>query len=417
MELLYKRGDKGKILEWKGWVQALESSAVIYVSTGSIEGKKVIKSTTITKGKNIGKANETSPLAQAHSELKSKVHTQRQKGYKSLSDLKIKETDNSTLLYNLLFIHLPENNVDDNGYIIPMKAQQYYKDDGSVRIEFPCYGQPKINGIRCTGSYVITDNDSLFPKGKAVIKSKKGLEYKILSNINKALDKIYNSGVAEIYGIKKEDLIFDGELHIDGYLLQDIKSACIKLNSNTAKVVFINFDLAIKNVVQEKRTAMLKEILLPILNTNDPNTLDIKTVIRYLPSTIINNDAEAQQFTDNCIAEGYEGAVFRALNATYGFGKRPQTMTKLKRTMDSEFLIVGVEPFDTDPTLGLFRCKNDINNLHFTLTPSFSVEEKKDIILNPNNYIGKKVTVSFYERTRDGLPFHIKGETVIRDYE
>ena len=62
----------------------------------------------------------------------------------------------------------------------------------------------------------------------------------------------------------------------------------------------------------------------------------------------------------------------------------------------------------------VLMCKNDINDLTFESTVVGTVEERKAIIDNPP--IGKMVTIKFYERTKNGIPFH-SNVIAIRDYE
>ena len=59
-------------------------------------------------------------------------------------------------------------------------------------------------------------------------------------------------------------------------------------------------------------------------------------------------------------------------------------------------------------------CQNDINDLTFESTVVGTTEERKQLIDNPP--IGKMVTIKFYERTKNGIPFH-SNVIGIRDYE
>lgn len=94
METLYSRDSKGNIVEWKGYVEGQEFSsdyAKIIILEGLFTGVKTKYEKLLKKGKNIGKINETTPYAQAVSELQSKYEKKRKAGYKSLKDLNIEE--------------------------------------------------------------------------------------------------------------------------------------------------------------------------------------------------------------------------------------------------------------------------------------------------------------------------------------
>ncbi len=135
-----------------------------------------------------------------------------------------------------------------------------------------------------------------------------------------------------------------------------------------------------------------------------------------LATTIIcKNENIAQKYTDYCISKGYEGAIFRQFDANYKFGKRQQNMTKLKRLIDEEFIIVDIIPQSVDPSKGNFVCKTK-ENKRFNVTPHGTDFYKINLLMNKHNYIGKLLTCSFYEWTADKKPLHITTCT-IRDYE
>lgn len=395
-EPLYARDSKGNILSWTISVDTdAISSALITINEGLLNGKQTPTTNLITKGKNIGKMNETSPYTQACSQAESKWEKKRKQGYKSLQDLGIS-------LLTDLDLALPMNRTDADGNAKPMKAQAYFKDNGDVRIKFPCFGQPKLNGFRVMANWEsVEEGEGLF-KGqteKVVFRSKEGLKYTILEHIANEFDKSF-------FALDKP-LSLDGEMYIHGAILSEISSAVRKRNPNTTKLQFCIFDIAI-DYNQKIRIDMLEAIKTKI------STKGIKN-IKVVPTVIINSNEEAQVYTDSCIKQGYEGAIFRDMKATYQFGKRPQTMTKLKRFQDKEFKIVDVVGGENSPELGVFVCLAE-NGKTFKCTPEGTKELKTEYLSNKVKYIGKKVTVRFFERTKDQLPFHAIATTV-RDYE
>ncbi len=90
-------------------------------------------------------------------------------------------------------------------------------------------------------------------------------------------------------------------------------------------------------------------------------------------------------------------------------------MTKLKRSQDKEFKVINVIGGENTPELGVFVCLAE-NGMEFNCTPEGTKEQKMEYLTNKVNYIGKMLTVRFFERTKDGKPFHAVGVT-IRDYE
>ncbi len=394
---LFARDSKGKIKVWTIIVMDLTPHAKIVVHYGSYFGQHARKDTVIDHGKHIGKSNETTPYKQACLEAESKWKRRKDQGYKDYTDLLIDTTQypDTDSLYNRLDELLPKSNTDASGNIKPMKAQPYYKkSNGDICIKFPCIGQSKINGIRCTAQLI---------DGQVQLLSKEGKAYDQVPHITDAFQCMQH----HLFDYDGDELVYDGELYIHNELLQDIRSAAIKPNLNTPRIEFRVFDLAIAGIPQQER--------LDVLTTN-MILFAIDAPIKQVKNNIIQNDKQAQAFTDFCIKAGYEGAIFRDPTAEYKFGKRPMTMTKLKRKESAEFSILDVLPMPKDPTLGMFLCQNDLNSKTFKVVPQGNRALKAEYLTNSDKYIGKDLTVEFYERTKDEVPFHAVGIT-IRDYE
>jgi DNA ligase-1 len=428
MIVLYKKNSKGTVICWAA--RAVRGSAGINVSmiSGELTGKQVETLRPNIKGKNIGKANETSPLEQAELEVAALYKRRKRLGYKSLEDLSIK-VDPFAVNFDLnqaLLTHLPINTTDAEGNLKPMKCQQYYrskknwtdptgkvwadrkyyyllnphepKEKGALIMKFPCYGQPKINGVR---AFIY-----LTEEREVVITSKEGLDYD-LPHIKEYFETrkemfVFDDGESE------RDVIFDGELYIPGEILGDIVSAIRTFGLNTHRVEFHLFDIAIENIATNARLVYMREIYNMYHNT-------LETTVVRIVSKVINNDTEAQLYTNSCITDGHEGAIFRDGKAFYGFGKRPTTIVKLKRTISEEFQIVDIVRQDKNPELGLFVCVTK-EGQEFKVTPFGDTTYKETILYQKHNIIGKMLTCTFYEYTEDKKPFHVI-TNIIRDYE
>lgn len=409
---MYSRDSAGNILIWKIRVKEhslTEGSSMIIIGEGRFNGSITETSTSIHKGKNIGKINETTPLQQALSQAQSRIDKKVKQGYKTLESLGIGiNVPQDIRLQAELNKALPFFRTDANDLLKPMKAQKYFKDDGSVRIKFPCFGQPKLNGFRCMARLeeVTTDKGTLLEetKKKVVFRSKEGMAYTCLEHIENDFKK-------EFFGLGNivDDLVFDGEMYAKQMSLQEISSGVRKYNPNiTPKIKFHIFDIAIPNLNQVERTNLLHTLDHSLRQNAIEN-------IYIVPTVNVNSNEEAQKDTDYWINEGYEGGIFRDKKATYQFGSRPMTMVKLKRSMDQEFKIIDVVGGDNTPDLGVFVCVAP-NGKHFKVTPEGNEELKKKYLSNKTDYIGKLLTVRFFEWTNEGKPFHGIGVT-IRDYE
>lgn len=435
---LYARNSAGKIVKWNIEVQNNNGQVDIKRSYGQYDGSQSLNWQRDIQGKNIGKENETNSWQQAIKECESRINRQKQKGYVTLEEartqynivpiqkntlgsLRLLVDDNRDSILIELDKLLPKYRTDLDGNVKPMKASQYYrseknwtdpdgkiwkdrkyyyllnpyapKEDKAVINKFPCMGQPKINGIRCTIRY--TNN-------KPILKSKEGKVYNV-AHIEDFLT--LNSDIFNLY----PNLVLDGELYIHGELLQDIRSAVVKPNLNTPRVKFILFDLAIENETNLSRWNFIKHKIKPILDQY------LNCCIEVIRTVKITNDTSAQKLTDLFISQGYEGSIFRQEAAMYGFGSRKQSMTKLKRCISDEFKITDIVPQEKDNTKGNYRCITK-EGLYFDVTPDGVDFFKRELLLNKHDYIGKNLTCDFYEWTKDNKPFHVLRSTV-RDYE
>lgn len=422
---LFSRDSRGDIIQWSiQCVQNEDLTAKIVIKEGITIGTKTISERNISKGKNIGKINQTTPYQQALSESESRWNKKLKQGYKNIKamiDIKsyhllmMKDDASIALEISKYISHVK---TDDNENLKPMKAQSYFKDNGEVRIKFPCYGQPKLNGFRCMARVEETtlDKGTIFEKKEKIVvfRSKEGLRYDIFDGIipiqllsTKFLISSYPD-LIKYHDKLDEYVTLDGEMYVPNLSLQRISSAVRKRNNDTSLITFYVFDLALLNLTQSERFKILDCIgtNLDLLNENK-----IK-IVKWLE--VFNND-QAQTITDEWIKEGYEGGIFRDKKSLYKFGHRASTMVKLKRHQDKEFIIVNVVPGDNSPELGIFVCRAE-NGLTFKVTPEGNHIIRKEYLINKPSYIGKKLTVKFFERTDDGLPFQCVG-TAVRDYE
>jgi DNA ligase-1 len=410
---LFARDIHSDIKHWSCSVYEEEGKGVILVKYGVLFGNRAERITIVTKGKNIGKSNETTPISQAIHDADGKILNKRREGYKSLSDLKCSNIEHllSSLneeitqdIFHFLEHNLPADNTDMEGNAKPMKAQPYLKDDNTPRISFPCIGQAKINGFRCFSSFRLGLKTLFGSELTVQFLSKRGLDFIPLPIIEKELLELYNT----IPDNEKEFLIFDGEMFIPNQKLETISSAVRKRNELTNSLEFHIFDLAVPNLTQKERVVKLSNYF---KNSNKEFKF-----IKRVPNVMINSHAEAVIFKNKCIQEGHEGAIFRDLTSNYQFGKRPKTMVKFKDRESSEFLITNIIDSDKNPGIPIFVCKNDINDENFEVVIEGTLDERRQYFTNKEQHIGKYITVEYYERTKKGVPFHAIG-VAVRDYE
>lgn len=393
---LYARALNGKI---KVWIAENYGNSIV-TKNGYMDNNLAIHAHNIT-------------MKTSEAQMASMVKKKKQEGYKDIYDIMtihgvgigIDDLTEQQWLQK----YLPDSNIDANYNLKPMKCQPFKKG----KMVYPAIAQPKLNGVRAVLRWeTVSEGDGMFIESvsKAVLRSKSGLEYHF-PNITDNLD--YSFFIDENTGL---EVAYDGELYLHDTPLNTINSACPLINdrgtiaktSNPyiyAKINFVIFDIAVEDLSQKDRIVITEAVIAPEYN------------IRALIHTIVHSDEEVAEYTMKCIANGYEGAVIRNMDAEYAFGSRPMTIMKSKHFMDAEFEIVDVVSMEKEPSAGMFVLKNDINDETFTCVSMTSYDERALYLMDKKEYIGKMATVKFYERSGvKQVPFHANVVT-IRDYE
>lgn len=437
-EILYKRDLTGNVVRWWARVERAvtsdeASSLRLAYYYGRLNGSETVSFSDIIKAK-----SKKTDKEQAEFELASVYEKHKKKGYKSLTDLGLNPLDylnDIVPLWNEIEKRLPKYNTDANNCIKPMKCQKF----AIGKFYYPAIIQPKINGVRAVVLLEeFTPTDLFSTEGfvrddkhyHAVIKTKEGLVYNIWH-----IEQLFN----HLYQAFPEyaNVAFDGEIYIRGEKVTSIGGAARNSrNPLHKKLQFVNFDLSVPDLSNADRDELRFKIwrdytakftssahnvmagrIWENLSIEGHSMWDGFTLI-VLNSNKCWDDNQALFYMQKAIEHGFEGAVIRDEAAEYKFGSRPSTMMKLKKFEDAEFECIGINhagnPEDGIGFAVMLILKNDINDYNFTCTLTGTIQERLDILNNPP--IGKQVTVKFYERTKNGIPFHAN-VIGIRDYE
>lgn len=328
---LYKKDSKGKIRVL--FVSANEiTEGQLIQRSGLLDGKQVTHSS-ICKPKNIGKVNETTPSIQAIAQAEALVKKKLDEGYFKT----IEEAENGEV-------------------ILPMLAKDFKKE--VKKVKYPCYCQPKLDGMRALGS----ENNTLTSRKGKKIDTVKHLQF---NHLNGA--------------------IIDGELYAHGKTFQENMSLIKKAKKGSEEIKFHVYDL-----ISDKPFIQRYELLYHLTKNSDSLIL--------VPTIVVNNEKQLKAQHSKYISQGYEGTIVRHSDAGYGINKRDSQLLKYKDFIDLATKVIDVVPSDKNPKQGVIVCDG------FRCGMKFSHAEREEILKNKENYIGKTVEVRFFEYTDDGLP-------------
>ena len=117
----------------------------------------------------------------------------------------------------------------------------------------------------------------------------------------------------------------------------------------------------------------------------------------------INSKEELLEKHREFLEQGYEGTIIRHSEIGYEINKRSTSLLKFKDFQDLACEIVDVKPSEKRPDQGSFICKLE-DGTTFGCGMRFTHDERKNILLHPEEYIGKVAEVRFFEYSDDGVP-------------
>ena len=380
---LYAKSSTDKTKQWSIEVKKLpDNKAEIITLHGEMGGALTEVSTIVTEGKNIGKANETTSYDQAIKEAESKIQKKRDKGY----------FDN-------------ESNIV--APVLPMLALKY--TERSHDIIWPAYIQPKLNGMRCMAHMTPSGIEMLSRMGKPI-----AFSHHIKDELDRLFKYVFTLTNSE------SDFYLDGELFKHGMLLQDIVRATRKQSGETdrseeAGIEYHIYDCfkldspgEVANWTFENRHKFIEDILV----NNKPSYKHIKPVL----TEFVVTPSQALTSYSTHIQNGFEGGMLRNAMSEYKMGHRSADLQKMKQFLDAEYMITGYfEGKGSEAGCVNWTCITP-EGREFGVRPRGTFEERQQLWIDRDKYIGKYLTVMYQEKTKDNIP-HICVGVSIRDYE
>lgn len=364
---LYKRDTKGKIREWRMEVDGNRYRTI----AGLQDGQQVTSEWTTVEGKNVGRANETTPEQQAVSEVESEYQKKLKVDY-----------------------HENVDDIDTAKIYKPMLAKKW--EDRVHKIDWDeekVYAQPKLDGIRC-----IANKDGLWSRtGKPIV---------AVPHIWERLEKLFKD---------YPNAVLDGELYNhdlrDDFnsivsMVRKTKPTPIDLTQSEEKVQYHVYDFPVVSHFDfSDRIKHLIDVFLEFDLQKDFSgvpgpTNDMLQIVETLycvdEETV---DVRYAQF----LQQGYEGGIIR-LNGPYE-QKRSSLLLKRKDFEDDEFEIIAIEEGKGNwagyAKVVVFR--NPDKSLNRAAIQG-SRDYCRHVLDNADSYIGKQATIQYFNITPDGAP-------------
>ena len=184
-----------------------------------------------------------------------------------------------------------------------------------------------------------------------------------------------------------EGVIIDGELYHHGTPLQTIASWVKRKQDNTEKLTYQVYDMISANRYEDRLNYLL-----------DMDLGDNAGVI----STWDHSDPNAPTLRES-IAEGYEGLIVRLDGTGYQDGKRNKSLIKIKEIYDDEFLVTNItESRDGWAILHMVTSEGKA----FRASAPGTMGNKKIILEQKDQHIGKMIRLEYSDLTKDNIPFH-----------
>lgn len=280
------------------------------------------------------------------------------------------------------------------------------------RVTYPCFVQPKLNGIRALyqGGHFQSRDELPFPPG-------------LLEHLATPLRQTFD-----------ESIILDGELYVHGWPLQRINAAVTPVRQqpteDTLKVEYHVFDVVdFGKSFHERGPAghgrKIYEAQLPL----------VKEVMTYHA----HDEEEGNYWYSQFVSDGYEGMMYRLGDCPYTEPKQDWThartlgmqipnlrsrflsdknnrcwhLLKRKDWQDDEFECTGIIKGEGkyQETLGAFICRNTKQALEtgcrlieFSVGSGLTDSERDHYWANPP--IGRLIKVKYLVLSNDGIPLN-----------
>lgn len=268
----------------------------------------------------------------------------------------------------------------------PMLAKNYEGNEHTVA--FPCYVQPKLDGIRC-----ITDGKTFWSRNGKKFPAK-NLKHLMIPQLNALIDG---------------ELMVDDSSHFED-IVSAVKNGSTLDRSLADRIQFHAFDIIMDETYHRRR------IMTMINVTYAQRRHNVQWV--GVKSHLVLSAMQLQRMAKFFLRQGYEGTMIRSRCGRY-VSTRTIDLLKWKPLMEKEFEIIDVvEAKGKDRGTPIFVCwvGNNRNGVSFRARPMGTMKQRRKMWRDRKNMPGQMLTVEFQNYTKHGKPRFPRAK-VLRDYE
>ena len=275
--------------------------------------------------------------------------------------------------------------------------------DQKGKLSYPCFVQPKLDGIRMVAKFNQGDVDLITRR---------------LHNIV-GFQKVKEDLKAMFKASKLKDLFIDGELYSHGMNLQSI-SGIVRNESIEEEVkdtlqyhVFDCFDVGKPALGFETRYALLREFV-----ESSPSIMIV------LNDTVeVDTSSDADMYYKKVVSNGYEGVIYKSMARPYEFDfnkeKRSSWYLKRKKQDDAEYPIVGFTQ-GKGKDLGCIVFELQADQKKFNCVPNGTYDYRKQLYAQAvesfdDTFKGKLAKVVFDDLSKDNVPLRGRIVQIGRD--
>ena len=378
LQTLYKVDTKGKLREWTMHIDG----ASFYAVKGLVDGKLTTDKPTKTIAKNVGRSNATTPESQAELEAQAKFQKKLESGYA-----------------------LDPIDAQKKKFYEPMLAHNFKDRQGEIK--YPCYSQPKLDGIRCV---VRKESDKL------VGRTRNGKEIECIPHILKSLNgfflafpkaildgELYNHDLRDNFNkitslVRKQKPIQSSNMTDKAFAKK-----CTEFQERLAEaedtIQYHIYDAPrINDVIAEKHSFDHRIEELQAHLTQSKHIHIVETNEAYTLGNLNN-------LYNQYLEQGYEGQMVRKSLSSYE-NKRSKSLLKRKEFVDAEYKVVDIEigNGNRSGTAKHLVCYCPKTQRTFNSNIKGNFDYLKEIYDNRKEYIGQMATIKYFQLTPDGIP-------------